>query len=455
MAVTAPNPLLSTGRASDSSLSVQLHPLVLLTITDYITRHTLREQEGPIVGAIIGQQNGREVTMEHAFECKLKPGEAMQGEETVFVDEEWFSARLEQFKDVHKVPALDLVAVFIVGPQAGPLPQHIPILQQLQASYNEDLILLLFHPDTVLDGSMTGGKLPITLYESYYEPGSENADKGFQIEGLGMGRQLQMRFKELGFEVETGEAEMIGVDFVAKGGGNATAIRTSTEPKAAVDEDKKGNGKGKSRAADASTNGAGQELTLSSEDEEMIASLTGKANAIRMLHSRVNLIQSYLSSIPPCYLTEGSLPTGADATGTPLNHPLLRNISSMLSRLPLLAPPSTAITWNGSTASTFQSQSNAGVISSLHTTSAAEQSDVHLISLLSALTKTVEDAREFGNKFSVVQKIRQDKKSKGDTGYGQTMEDASNPSSFDRKSNFFSGNGRTTAGLVDEDFVEK
>ena len=96
MTAAAENPLLSTGRASDSSLSVQLHPLVLLTISDYTTRHTLRKQEGPVVGAIIGQQNGREVTLEHAFECKLRTGDAVNGEQRVIVDEEWFSERLEQ-----------------------------------------------------------------------------------------------------------------------------------------------------------------------------------------------------------------------------------------------------------------------------------------------------------------------------------------------------------------------
>jgi COP9 signalosome complex subunit 6 len=90
MVETASNSLLSSS-TSDSSLSVQLHPLVLLTISDYITRHTLRNQQGPIIGAIIGQQNGRHVTMEHAFECKLKHETAR-----VLVDDEWFAERLEQ-----------------------------------------------------------------------------------------------------------------------------------------------------------------------------------------------------------------------------------------------------------------------------------------------------------------------------------------------------------------------
>jgi COP9 signalosome complex subunit 6 len=265
MVETASNSLLSSS-TSDSSLSVQLHPLVLLTISDYITRHSMRSQQGPIVGAIIGQQNGRTITMEQAFQCKTK-----EMGDKVLIDEEWFAERLEQcmlplfhphqpiianrqtVKDVHKAPALDLVAIFTLAPPSGPLPDHVPILQQLQHSYNDSLMLLLFHPQTILDGALTGGKLPISIYESYYEPGSENADKGLQVDGWSMGRQLQMRFRQLPFEVETGEAEMIAVDFVAKGSGSATVHNSATPPS-----------KAKGRAEGAANN----EVQLSVADEE-------------------------------------------------------------------------------------------------------------------------------------------------------------------------------------------
>lgn len=100
MAEPTSNPLVSK-TTSDSSLSVQLHPLVLLTISDYITRHTLRQQEGPIVGAIIGQQNGREITMEHAYECKIKTDPKsskiiLDDQGRLVLDEKWFDERLEQ-----------------------------------------------------------------------------------------------------------------------------------------------------------------------------------------------------------------------------------------------------------------------------------------------------------------------------------------------------------------------
>lgn len=94
MAATSENPLLSTSRASDTSPIVQLHPLVLLTISDCISRHTLRQQQGPVVGAILGAQNGQEVTMEVAFQTKLNS--SADGEVTL--DDDWFSKRLEDCK---------------------------------------------------------------------------------------------------------------------------------------------------------------------------------------------------------------------------------------------------------------------------------------------------------------------------------------------------------------------
>lgn len=87
MAGEQQNPLLSSQK-SDSGLQVALHPLVLLTISDYITRHTLRQLKGPVVGALLGQQNGREVIVEHAFECKTLGGTTL--------DMEWFDTRLLQ-----------------------------------------------------------------------------------------------------------------------------------------------------------------------------------------------------------------------------------------------------------------------------------------------------------------------------------------------------------------------
>ena len=266
------NPLV-TGRAPDTSLSVQLHPLVLLTISDYITRHTLRSQQGPIVGAIIGQQNGRSFTLENAFECRLT-----QQEGAVVVDSEWFADRLEQYKDVHKAPALDLVAMFMLGPTEGPQDSHLPVLKQVQQlTGNDSIMLLLFHGEMI--DQLQGGKLPISLYEPVQEQEGE-----------------QLKFRELSFEVETGEAEMIGVDTVAKSGSTAVAVHKAEAAPAAAESSKKEKGKGKGKAKDKEEEASSEAAAnaLSPEDDELIASLQAKSNAIKMLNQRITLIRSYL-----------------------------------------------------------------------------------------------------------------------------------------------------------------
>ncbi|KAM0693736.1 hypothetical protein Q7P36_006993 [Cladosporium allicinum] len=365
------NPLLSN-KPSDTPVSVQLHPLVLLTVSDYITRHTLRQQEGPIVGAIFGQQNGRNFTLEHAFECKLSTSDDGP------LDSAWFTKRMEDYREVHKAPALDLVAMFMSSTADGPIPAHLPVLSQAQSLVgNENTMLLLFQLDVV--DKMEGGKLPIGLYEPYQEQ---------------VGEQTEMRFRELNFEVETGDAEMIGVDFVAKGGGNATAVPGGQTGEATSPSDKKSS-KGKSKVKDekneTEADGAVAHV-LSREDEELISSLTAKANAIKMLNQRINLIQSYLASLPESYLTDATSTTPPSET---TNFPLLRNVNSLMSRLPLLAPPATASTSNG-----------AGSISAHMQAANHEQQDVHLTSLLAALTRSVSETQTLASRFHSVQRER-------------------------------------------------
>jgi COP9 signalosome complex subunit 6 len=374
---TATSNSLISSKPSDSPLAVQLHPLVLLTVSDYITRHTLRQQSGPIVGAIFGQQNGRNFTLEHAFECKLSDNDDAP------LHSEWFLKRLEQYREVHKAPALDLVAMFMSSSADGPQPAHLPVLNHAQSLVgNDNLMLLLFQLDMV--DKMEGGKLPIGLYEPYQEP---------------VGEQSEMRFRELSFEVETGDAEMIGVDFVAKGGGNATAVQgIQTANADASARDKKAKGKAKSEAKDdkddAESDGAATNV-LSREDDELIASLTAKSNAIKMLNQRVNLIRSYLTSLPESYLTDASS-TILPAEGT--NFPLLRNVNSLMSRLPLLTPPAAAPATNGTT--------HEAPVSSLHQTASCEQQDVHLTSLLAALTRSVSETQTLASRFHSVQRER-------------------------------------------------
>lgn len=244
MAESSGNPLVSTTRASDASPTVQLHPLVLLTITDCVTRHTLRQQTGPVVGAILGAQDGQNITMEVAFQAKLQSNE--DGETTL--DDDWFSKRIEDckpypifltgipkrtltempVKDVHKEPQLDIVGWFTLGPASGPEPHLLPIHSRISEVYTESPLLVLFHPENAFSEETAAGKLPLTVYESVsVSTSSEPNDKVMDVDGAVQPKST--KFRELVYSIETGEAEMISVDFVARGGGNATAVEGSVD----------------------------------------------------------------------------------------------------------------------------------------------------------------------------------------------------------------------------------
>jgi COP9 signalosome complex subunit 6 len=91
MAGQIENPLISS-KPSDSGLSVSLHPLVLLTVSDQVTRHLVRKQQGPIAGALLGQQKGREITAEYAFPVVLVQNKEGQWQ----FNEEWMETRIQQ-----------------------------------------------------------------------------------------------------------------------------------------------------------------------------------------------------------------------------------------------------------------------------------------------------------------------------------------------------------------------
>lgn len=79
---------------------------------------------------------------------------------------------------------------------------------------------------------------------------------------------------------------------------------------------------------------------------------------------------------------------------TEINHPILRSIQALLSRLPLLLPDNKQ---------TFRQER------------LAEKTDVQLINLLGTIGKSLKETREMGRKFSIVDQYRQSAKKGGQT----------------------------------------
>ncbi|CAI7676694.1 unnamed protein product [Penicillium pancosmium] len=348
-------------KSSDSGLHIQLHPLVLLTISDHITRHAARRQQGPTIGALLGQQNGREITIEHAFECPVT-----DDTNEALLPVPWFEERLKQFKDVHKDPPLDLVGWWSTASPSGPEASHLPVHRQLLQDYNESALFLAFHPSQLKTDSL-GAKLPLTIYESVLE-GESAADGSKDMQIDGEERAMNIRFRELPYSVETGEAEMIGVDTIAKGSGTASW----TEPAAQGSKKTNKNKKESSQAE------------LTQEEEELIANLNTRLNAIRTLESRISLIKSYVSSV-----TESSDP--ANPSSPQMSHTIIRNINSLIAHLSILSPRD---------ANAFRSE----VLS--------QNNDVKLVSLLGQIGESAKAMSELGRKSVIVQGARQTKQAR-------------------------------------------
>ncbi|KAJ6007680.1 hypothetical protein N7540_011656 [Penicillium herquei] len=386
------NRSLVSQKTSDSDLHIQLHPLVLLTISDHITRHAARQQQGRVLGALLGQQNGQVITLEHAFECPTTTGP--NGE--VLLPGEWFEERVKQFKDVHKAPPLEHVGWWSTSPATGPDASHLPIHRQLLQDYNESAIFLAFHPSQLQASESHNAKLPLTIYESVLEGGNANdASKDMQIDGEESAPGL--RFRELRYSVETEESEMIGVNTIVQNSGTgATETHLTSTNTATSSASNDQQTKGVKKSTERSSSGLTQEeeertyptfiysllyinMHLTCLNYIVIGNLSTRLNAIRTLETRISLMKSYVSSV--C-----SDPENSSSTSPAWSHPLLRDINSLLSHLDLLSP---------SEQSSFATE----VIS--------QKNDVLMASLLGRMGEGIKNLREVGYKNTIVRSQRQ------------------------------------------------
>ncbi|KAI5303989.1 hypothetical protein KEM56_006986 [Ascosphaera pollenicola] len=310
----ASNPLISP-KSSDSGLQILLHPLALLCIAEHITRHVARKRPGPIVGSLLGSQDGRVVSLVNANDVRLITGESGVNQ----IDDDWFETRLSQYTEVYQNPPLELLGWYTVSPESGPTHEILPIHRHILKKYNQDAVLLAFHPSQMLDPSkQAAGKLPVTVYESVWEDEQTHSSSA-QPPASGQPSSLQIRLRELPNSMETDDTEMIAINTLSKGGDDA------------------------SQSCDYPGN-QGQENTLNSkrnsvlnrEEEDMISSLQTRLGALNTLNSRLELIVTYLQSVSP-ELQDG---TGGPAQQRGVSRQLLRQTSSLISNLSLVGPPS-------------------------------------------------------------------------------------------------------------------
>ncbi|KAK3953452.1 hypothetical protein QBC32DRAFT_369451 [Pseudoneurospora amorphoporcata] len=423
MAATMVNPLMSTQK-SDNSLQVALHPLPILEISDYITRSYLRGYKGAIVGALIGQQNGRQITIEHSFSVKTE-----HNGQNYKVDSEWFTARLEQMRAVHKDRALDFVGWYTLVPQSGPTDAHLPIHNYFYQQ-NESVVLLGFHIQEILN-PVAGDPLPLTIYESNLElvdgadasaTEAEGEDK--EMKDVAAEPSRSIKFRELPYTTETGEAEMIALEFVREGG-SANVTSTGTNTAAAEDEgsDKplmkkvvdavKGSKRravSKDDKTEASTSSSAQkgaatnnrDANLTKPELDYMSALQAKYNAVQMMKKRLDTVISYLQRLPPDYLTSGDVPQQQTEGAQPQQYTvpsnnILRQIQALVANVQLAK----------SNSASGQGQPDLGA---LEKELLKETNDVKLVGLIADLMSSVKEMKEAGKKFHVVETAKNNKR---------------------------------------------
>ena len=148
---------------------------------------------------------------------------------------------------MHKTAPIDLVGWFTIAPSSGPQPQHLRIHRQVLNIF-DSAILLTFHPDLIHGKLSGGGDLPLTIWESVREAAWADEMRGNRgnVDGMVLDDgavQPEIRFRKLAYTVETGEAEMVGVDYVAKGPANAAAVTTTSFDESVIHGQRSAKGK--------------------------------------------------------------------------------------------------------------------------------------------------------------------------------------------------------------------
>jgi len=187
-------------------LQIDLHPLVIINISDHFTRAKVESNAATpprVIGALLGVQNGRNIEISNSFELVYH---TLEG--NIVVDTDYLKSKQEQFKKVF--PTNDFLGWYSTN--SGVAVSDITIHKQF-LEINESPIYLVL--DAVAAFQSTTRDLPITIFESELHVVQD---------------QPTMLFVKVPYRIQTGEAERIGVDHVARvtptGGAEGSQLTT-------------------------------------------------------------------------------------------------------------------------------------------------------------------------------------------------------------------------------------
>ncbi|XP_033760420.1 COP9 signalosome complex subunit 6-like [Pecten maximus] len=186
MDVDTPGSSVIASAGTTGSVSVSLHPLVIMNISEHWTR--VRAQEGKptqVIGALIGKQKGRNIEVMNSFELVFDVIE-----DAIIINMDYYNTKEEQFKQVFS--DMDFLGWYTTGD--GPTQSDISVHKQV-CQINESPILMKMNPLS------RQTDLPVSIYESVIDL---------------INNEATMLLVELQYTLATEEAERIGVDHVAR-----------------------------------------------------------------------------------------------------------------------------------------------------------------------------------------------------------------------------------------------
>lgn len=177
--------VMAAASSSSGSVSIALHPLVIMNVAEHWTRSKAQDERLAVIGALIGRQKGRSMEIMNSFELLVDVID-----DAKIINRDYYEQKEAQFKQVF--PDLDFLGWYAIG--ESPTAEDIGIHKQV-CEINESPVFLKMNP------SNRQSRLPITMYESVVD----------LIDG-----EATLLFSPVSFSLETEEAERIGLDHMAR-----------------------------------------------------------------------------------------------------------------------------------------------------------------------------------------------------------------------------------------------
>lgn len=185
---------------------VYLHPLVVMNISDHVTREKhinrklpgytqpsstnlppLTSENDSVIGAILGSINGRRLDLHTSFELVLLP--------TGDIDMEYYETRINQYLEVF--PTYEFIGWYSCG-KGQPASRDFVRLRQFETVTENPFLVQL---DSDFQKTVTNRHLPLYIYEKTYKIHAGQAES---------------TLTPIGYKLASLEAEMIAVDHVAR-----------------------------------------------------------------------------------------------------------------------------------------------------------------------------------------------------------------------------------------------